>query len=200
MIQHGCPTDSCPDAAPQEWPHLSEIKKNLHSCLSVWPWSSMAAHLSAPFPHCMLVGLPRCAIPQSSAAPCALAPCTASSLVVHPSPIAVEHAVDPTMAAGAHMSWRLVSFRPSQEHPRAWLVLVVLACHHSLPDPTPTTGIDPSRPSPSLCCKCMFQTFQMLQLVHMDIAKVDRDVAHVAYFYKCFQWYVPRFWKMFHLF
>ena len=30
----------------------------------------------------------------------------------------------------------------------------------------------------------------MLQLLYMDLAKVDRDVAHVAYFCKCFQRYV----------
>jgi hypothetical protein len=29
----------------------------------------------------------------------------------------------------------------------------------------------------------------------MDVAKVDRDVAHVAYFCKCFQWYVASILK-----
>jgi predicted neutral ceramidase superfamily lipid hydrolase len=29
----------------------------------------------------------------------------------------------------------------------------------------------------------------------MDLAKVDRDVAHVAYFYKCFKLYVARVLK-----
>ena len=35
----------------------------------------------------------------------------------------------------------------------------------------------------------------------MDVAKVNRDVAHVAYFGKCFKWYVASiFEKIFHLF
>jgi hypothetical protein len=35
----------------------------------------------------------------------------------------------------------------------------------------------------------------MLQLLHMNVVKVDRDVAHVAYFCKCFQCYVARVLK-----
>jgi hypothetical protein len=35
----------------------------------------------------------------------------------------------------------------------------------------------------------------MLQLLHMDVAKINRDAAHVAYFCKCFQCYVANILK-----
>jgi hypothetical protein len=44
---------------------------------------------------------------------------------------------------------------------------------------TPTTGINRPRPSPLLCCKCIFRVFQMFQtyvvIVYMDVAKADQE-------------------------
>jgi hypothetical protein len=54
----------------------------------------------------------------------------------------------------------------------------------------------------SACCKCMFKVC-MLQLFHMDVAKVDRKVAHVVYVASASEAYCKCFigsFKMFHLF
>jgi hypothetical protein len=112
------------------------------------------------------------------------------SLVVRPSPIAVRRTADLAMVAGAHVQWRLGS---SLAEPRASTSVagaggarvppLAVASH-------PTTRIDRPRPSLSyvanVCFKC-FRCFRdMLQLLHTGDAKVDRDVAHIAYFCKCF--------------
>jgi hypothetical protein len=47
------------------------------------------------------------------------------------------------------------------------------------------------------CCKSMFQVFGMLQVLYIDVAKVDRDVAHVVMaIYVCFKC----MFQMFHRF
>jgi phage terminase small subunit len=69
-------------------------------------------------------------------------------------------------------------------------VLVVLARRGSPPDPTPTIG--PSLPLPYVANVCFRG---MLPLLHMDLEKVDRDVAHVTFFCKCFQWYIASILK-----
>jgi hypothetical protein len=75
--------------------------------------------------------------------------------------------------------------RPSQGAPRAWQVVVVLGRHRAPLAPNLTTGID--RPwflPPSYVANIYSNCFRyfrvILQLFHMDVAKVDRDVAYVA--------------------
>jgi hypothetical protein len=65
-------------------------------------------------------------------------------------------------------------------------VLVMLVRRRSPPTPTPTTGIDRLRlPLPyvaNVCFRCFNRFKGMLQLILMDVAKVDREcsVAHIA--------------------
>jgi hypothetical protein len=70
--------------------------------------------------------------------------------------------------------------RSSQGHPRAWLVLVVLAAS-SYPD-------DQNRlarsflPYVAYVCFKLFRGFRcMLQLFHLDVAKVDRRMLHILH-------------------
>jgi hypothetical protein len=102
MVQHGRPSVT----PVRTWLHksgyhLSQKQKNKSPlvCLS-WPRSSMAAHLSALFPHRMLVGLTCCALPPRQ-------PCTL------PHHLSVVHRRQarryPAMTARAHMSWHLRS-------------------------------------------------------------------------------------------
>jgi hypothetical protein len=96
--------------------------------------------------------------------------------------------------------------RPSQGHPLAWMVLVVLARRISLPAPTLTAGIDrPGLPLPNVayvCFKCFRRFKYMLQLFHLDVAKVNRGMLHMLHICcKCFQRHVASVClKMFHLF
>jgi hypothetical protein len=52
---------------------------------------------------------------------------------------------------------------------------------------------------PIICCKCMFQVFQMFQryVFRMDVAKVVQDV---AYFASVSEACCKRLFKIFHLF
>jgi hypothetical protein len=72
--------------------------------------------------------------------------------------------------------------RLSQGHPRARPVLVILAHRHLPPAPTPTSGID-RLSSPSYIANVGFKCFdylsEILQMFHMDVTKVDQDVASV---------------------
>jgi hypothetical protein len=86
--------------------------------------------------------------------------------------------------------------RPSQGHPRAWPVLVVLARCSSPPAHTPTARIEwPGLPFPILhmyvssvsdvsdvCCN----------LFHLDVAKVDRGMLHMLHMLQVFQRHVVR--------
>jgi hypothetical protein len=188
-------------------------KTNLHSlvCLScqtevAWPLIRLP-----PFPP-RVVGLPRYALPPSPAcrAPSLPTPLTYVLLtcathlrpshlcrslpLVYPSLIVVGRAANPAMAAGAHVSWRL---RSSPTKSRAPTSVASAGGARMSRLATGSHPNDRSRPSPSLCCKCMFKCFKcfrgMLQLLHMDLAKVDRDVAHIVFFCKCFQWYLQAF-------
>jgi hypothetical protein len=105
------------------------------------------------------------------------------------------------MAAGCTCWGASGHSRPSQGHPWVRPVLVVFA--RCLSPPAPTSMARINRPRPPLsyianeCFKC-FRCFSgMLQIFHMDVAKVDWDVSHVAHVsevcYKCL-------FKMFHLF
>jgi hypothetical protein len=126
--------------------------------------SSMSAHPSVPFPterssRCRVVPFPHHPSRRAPSLPAPLT-CAARSLAIRLSPNAIGRIADPAIAARTHVPWRLRSFSLSQGHPRAWPVLVVLA-RRCLPlGPTPTTGINWPRPSPVMCCKCMFQVFQ----------------------------------------
>jgi hypothetical protein len=149
-------------------PPLSRKQKNSYSlvCLFAQPRSSVTAHSSVPFPtaHCWVAALcpspvtVRAACPRSlrrshtsqSPAPLTyfLVTCAARSLVVYPSPIIVGWVIDPAIAAGAHVPWRLRSF-PTK--PRA-----------------PTSVAGGGARASRLTAGCM------LQLLHMDLTKVDQ--------------------------
>jgi hypothetical protein len=87
---------------------------------------------------------------------------------------------------------------PSQGHPRAQPVLVVLVrcCSASTPTlrPESTALVSPSHYVANICFKCF----------HMDVVKVDRDVAYIASVSdaccKCFRGMLQVFVQMFHLF
>jgi hypothetical protein len=89
--------------------------------------------------------------------------------------------VPPTSIGAGGAVARLRSVPTSQGHPRARPVLVVPVRCRSASAPTPrpeSTGPGLSLP---LCYKYMFQVFQILsQVFHMDVVKVDRNVAYVA--------------------
>jgi hypothetical protein len=145
-----------------------------------------------PFPHYAFVGLPHRALPHRRArrapllpAPltCVLVTCPACSFAVHPSPIAVERAADPTMAAGAHVLWCL---RFSPIKPRAptsmpgaggarVLRLAAVSYPHGRNRPTWL-----SLPYVAYICFKCFRHFRcMLQLFHLDVTKVDRGMLHM---------------------
>jgi hypothetical protein len=111
-----------------------------------------------PFPHHQ----PRCVPSFPVPLTCVLVTCAAHSLAARP-PIVAGHATDPAMAAGAYMSWRL---RSSLAAPRAPTSVASAGGARVLPLAV-GSHLDrrnrPARPSPLLCCKYMFQVFQMFQ-------------------------------------
>jgi hypothetical protein len=171
-----------------------------------------------PFPP-RTVGLRRYAFPPSTAAPRALTPYAAhlrpnhlrrSPMSQSPGPFAPSLSIRRPSSSGASQTppWPLgrtchgASGLPwlSQGHPWTLPVLVVLARRGSPSNPTPTTEIDRTRPSPSLCCKCMFKCFRcfrgMSQLLHMDVIKVDWDELHMLHiFASLFSYMLQAFWK-----
>jgi hypothetical protein len=210
MIQHGRPSVTPVQARLHKSAPNSFRKKNkspLSQMLSCLAPKQRGRSSVRPLPHRALVRQPRRALPPIASRtarprfPCCSpafqspAPLAPSSSVRRPSTSGAP-CTELAMAFRAHVPGRLMS---SLAEPR-------VPAHRCSPSiPTPTTGIDRPRPSPLLvanvCFKC-FRCFRgILQLLHMDLAKVDQDVAHIAYFCKCFQWYVTSVLKkMFHLF
>jgi hypothetical protein len=219
MIHHKCPyVTFFRTWLHRSRPHLSQEQKKipLPRMLILPDRSSVTAHLPAPFPtaHCRVTVL--CPVPVTSA-PRALAPrslrhsptsqsptlltyvlvtCAACSLIVYLSSIVVGAPQTPPWPLGCTCHGASGLPQPRQGHPRALPVLVVLVCRGSPPDPTPTIGPGlPLHYVANVCFKC-FRCFRgILQLLHMDLAKVDGDVAHVAFVCKCFQWYVASILK-----
>jgi hypothetical protein len=128
-------------------------------------------HSASLLPHSLAV----CPIPPHSLLALARhASYTRRSLPRRRSPLLVL--VVPSRASGRP--------RPSQGHPRARPVLVVLVRRRLPPAPTLTAGIDRPQPSLSYVVNVVSSVFRcfggMLQVFNMDVAKVDRDVAYVA--------------------
>jgi len=159
--------DSRLDAAPQEQaPSLSEKKNKSplpYMLIRASVRSSMVAHPSAPSPSARSSGYHAVPVPHSwprrppsLTAPLTCVPitCVARSVAVH-RPLPLDAQLTLPWPLGRTWHGALGLPRPSQGHPRAWPVLMVLARRRAPPDPTPTTGIDRPQPSPPLCCKCM---------------------------------------------
>jgi hypothetical protein len=126
MVQHGRPSITPVRTRLQKSGyHLSQKQKNKSPlvCLS-WPRSSVVAHLSSLFPHRMLVGLTRRALPPRQ--PCALP--HHLSVVDHRQ--ARRYLA---MIARAHMSWHL---RSSPIEPRAPKSMASAGGARTPPDPT----------------------------------------------------------------
>jgi hypothetical protein len=174
MIQHGRPWLSSWGGSAGTRPIPLTNKKKILTSSYAYPCQRPKQHAAYPpalFPTVRSSGCyaltfphrwPRRTLSLSVSLTCIPVTCAAHSLAVRPSPIAVGCVANPAMAAGTHVSCASGLFRPSQGHPRAWSVLVVLARHRSLPDPTAMSEIDRPRPSPPLYCKCMFQVFQIM--------------------------------------
>jgi hypothetical protein len=124
--------------------------------------------------------------PASSHAPLALLTPRSS-----PSPVA-----RPTRTSLLASAVRAPPARLSQGR-WCWCRMVVVLARRRIPPRWPeSTG--PSLLLPyvaNVCFKCFRCFIGILQLLHIDIAKVDRDAAHVAYFCKCFQCYVANILK-----
>jgi hypothetical protein len=132
---------------------------------------------------------------QPRGAPSLPAPLTyvARSHTVRPSPIAVGHAVDPAMRAGAHVPWHL---RSSPAEPRAPMSVAGASgaraprlAARSHPDGG-TRLAGPSLPYVAYVCFKCFRHFRcMLQIFHLDVVKVDRGMLHML---QVFQRHVAR--------
>ena len=138
------------------------------SCLSAWPL--MAAHCPRPFRHARSSAATPCPPPRTPSPPArrAYPRHLCGSLLrcpsVRPSPTTVADAADPAMAAGAQVPWCL---RSSPVKPRA---PTSVGGASGARTPWLAAGSDPdgqnrpARPSPPLCCICMFQVFQTIQI------------------------------------
>jgi hypothetical protein len=121
--------------------------------------------------------------------------CAARSLIVCLSHITVTCVVDPTMAAGVHVSRHLRSSPAKPRAPKVCPVLVVLARRGSPPTPA-LMALLPY--VVYVCFKCFRRFRCMLQLFHLLMLQSrSGDAAHVAYLasvfpkcFICFQTYV----------
>jgi hypothetical protein len=89
----------------------------------------------------------------------------------------------------------------THERVRCWWCTSPAARRRIPPRWLKSTG--PGLPFPyvaNVCFKCIRCFRGMLQLLHMDVAKVDRDVAHFTYFCKCFPLYVASILKKYFIY
>jgi hypothetical protein len=140
----GCRAVSFPHCWPRRVPSLLAPL----TCVAATYVARRGYSSIRPLPQHALVGLPCRALPhrQPRRAPslpalltCVVVTYVAHSLAVRSSPITVGRAADPTMAVGAHMSWRL---RSSPAEPRAPTNVGGAGGARAPPAPTPTAEID----------------------------------------------------------
>jgi hypothetical protein len=139
MTHHGRPSVTLARTRlRRSGPHLSQKQKNKsplprmliypalkqRGCSSVCPLSHrrLSGCGAITFPHqpprrTPSLPIPLTYVPITCAAYLRPSHLRRSLLVVYPSPIVVGRVTDPAMAVGAHVPWRLRSFRPSQGHP-----------------------------------------------------------------------------------
>jgi hypothetical protein len=144
--------------------------RSLHSSPGSHACVARSGYRTMPFPHHRPCRTPSLPAPLTYVA----VTCVARSLAVHLSLIAVGRAAEPAMAAGVHVPWRL---RSSPTEPRAPASMAGVSGART---PRLATGSHPDGRNrlaqPSLpyvvyvCLKC-FRC--MLQLFHLDVAKVD---------------------------
>jgi hypothetical protein len=150
-----------------------------HSCLSARPQSSMAAHPSVPFSSTHSSGCCAASFPLRRPQRTPLLTCVARSLAVRPSPIVVGRAADPTIAAGAHVPWRLGLPQPSKgthEHGQCWWCSRAATHRRLSPRQLKSTG-RPCIPYVAYICFKCFKWFRcMLQLFHLHVCKVQMAI------------------------
>ena len=159
--------------------------------------SSVATHPSAPSPTARSSGYRAVPVPHSwprrppsLTAPLTCVPitCVARSVAVH-RPLPLDAQLTLPWPLGRTWHGALGFPQPSQGHPQS-VAIVDGACVPPRAVRSHPDDRNRSAPAfPSLILQ-MYVFRGMVQLLHMDAAKVDQDVAHVAYFCKFFRWYV----------
>jgi hypothetical protein len=117
--------------------------------------------------------------------------CVTCALAVHPSHITVGRTTDAAIATGAHVPWRL---RSSPLEPRAPTSVVGASSARALwlaagsyPDDRNRLA-RPFLPYVAYLYFKLFRRFRcMLQLFHLDVAKVDRRMLYILHTLKCFR-------------
>jgi hypothetical protein len=148
------------------------------------------------FDHC-------CDLLPSHAPPCVA--CSSLPHVARHTCAACSSLLSPTRhAPHLHLSPRFghAPRRPLPPIRRLPPMIVVLVHHYWIPPQRPelTSSGLPLPYIANVCFKCFRYFKGMMQLLHMNVAKVYRDVAHVAYLASVTEVCCKRLFKMFYLF